>query len=48
MQIYGIDFAKDKFDVSFLAPTSKNVSNKHKALKQPKENKRGRNVNSWE
>ena len=35
MQIYGIDFAKDKFDVSFLAPTLKNVSNKpaHKVVR---------------
>lgn len=35
MQIYGIDLAKEKFDVSFFDLTSKKVSNKpsHKVVK---------------
>lgn len=35
MQIYGIDFAKDKFDVSFFTPTIKNVPGKpsHKVVR---------------
>lgn len=34
MQIYGIDLAKEKFDVSFFDLTSKNVSNQpsHKVV----------------